>query len=263
MAKSGKNINKEQRHPNRQSKRDSKQAQGNQELADESKFNSEEYKLNWFKPTDTQKDIILSMCQNDLTAIQGSSGTGKSTTVIYQALQDLKRGLYKQMVFIKTPVECGSDQIGFLSGDKNEKLSVHLEAMRSIFHTFMSKGKLTMEEKREHIVFTIPNFIQGKTFDNALVILDEAQSINDETTKLILERIGEGSRMVIMGDKKQRYAAKKRSDGFTNFVDMITNIDEDGVRVSKEPTMGYIEMTAKDNMRSDLSRRIVELYEQE
>lgn len=260
----------QQRHNNRNNtrkgkwdKKESRVQQGMDEIINEQQVASQDFNLSWFKPTDTQKDIIMSMCCNDLTACQGSSGTGKSTTVIWQALQDLKRGMYDKIVFIKTPNETGSDQIGYLTGDANQKLEIHFESMRSIFHSFMTKEKLRLEEKRGRIEFTIPNFIQGKTFDRTLMIIDEMQSINVETVKLLLERAGLDTRVVCLGDKNQRYSAKKRSDGFTHFVEMITQIDENGERVSVEPTMGYIQMTAKDNMRSDLSRRIVELYEED
>lgn len=239
----------------------SKIQQGMDQIAADNLADKQDYNLGWFKPTPTQKDIIMSMCCNELSAVQGSSGTGKSTTVIWQALQDLKRGMYKKILFIKTPAEMGDDQIGFLTGDANQKLEMHFMSMRSIFHTFMTKEKLRMEEKHERINFSIPNFVQGMTFDNTLIIIDEMQSISVDTVKLLLERTGEGSRVVCLGDKNQRYSAKKRSDGFSHFVEMITEVNEDGVRESIEPTMGYVEMTAKDNMRSALSRRIVELYE--
>ncbi|AUR93344.1 PhoH-like protein [Vibrio phage 1.187.O._10N.286.49.F1] len=266
-----------QRHSNRNAQQDrtgrgkvkfndrhaSKAQQGMDQIAADKLADSQDYNLVWFKPTPTQKDIIMSMCCNDLTAVQGSSGTGKSTTVIWQALQDLKRGMYKKVLFIKTPSEQGDDQIGYLTGDADQKLEAHFFSMRSIFHTFMSKEKLRMEEKHERISFSIPNFVQGMTFDNCLIIIDEMQSISVDTTKLLLERTGEGSRVVCLGDKNQRYSAKRRSDGFSHFVDMITEVNGDGVRETIEPTMGYVEMTAKDNMRSDLSRRIVELYEQD
>ncbi|CAH9014255.1 PhoH-like protein [Vibrio phage 501E54-1] len=242
-------------------RRKSKSQQGMNQIATDKLADNQDYNLSWFKPTDTQKDIIMSMCCNDLTAVQGSSGTGKSTTVIWQALQDLKRGMYKKVLFIKTPAEQGDDQIGYLSGDADQKLEAHFFSMRSIFHTFMSKEKLRMEEKHERIAFSIPNFVQGMTFDNCLIIIDEMQSISVDTTKLLLERTGEGSRVVCLGDKNQRYSAKKRTDGFSHFINMITEVNEDGVRESTEDTMGYVEMTAKDNMRSDLSRRVVELYE--
>ena len=124
-------MGNKQRHNNRNAQQDrsgrgkvkglwdsrGKQAQGMDEIREEQNAASQDFDLDWFKPTDTQKDIIMSMCCNDLTAVQGSSGTGKSTTVIWQALQDMKRGMYKKVLFIKTPSEQGDDQIGYLSGD--------------------------------------------------------------------------------------------------------------------------------------------------
>ena len=222
---------------------------------------SENYNLGWFHPTEDQREIIHSMCVNDLTAIQGSSGVGKSTTVIWQALNDMKRGCYKRIVFIKTPSQLGDDDLGALKGGIEEKLFMHWVSMKSIFHSFMSKAKLEMEERNGRILFTVPNFIAGQTLDDSLILIDEAQLISPKTVKLLLERCGKNSRVVIMGDCFQDYSTKYRKDGFTDFVHKITELAEDGFRYTKEPTMGYVQLFADANMRSDLSRRIVELYE--
>ena len=254
---SGRNRERQQRA--KQAKREKQQAHM---VADAERKHASHYRLDWFEPTPIQEEICMSYYSNDLTAVQGSSGTGKSTTVIHLALTDLKDRRFKKIVFCKTPAELGDDKIGFLSGDAKEKLTMHFEAMRSIFHTFMTKEKLTMEEANGHIEFTIPNFIAGRTIDNAIFILDESQLLSPGTTKLLLERAGENCKVVIMGDKAQNYACKHRDDGFTDFVKRVTRIDEDGCRVSIQPTMGFVEMKAGDNMRSDLSRRIVELYEE-
>lgn len=255
------------RHPNRKSNskrvdpHEARQKRGEEMISNDRSVAAESFKLAWFKPTETQKDIIHSVCVNDLTAVQGSSGCGKSTTAIFHAISELRSGRYKHIYFIKTPSEDGDDKIGYLSGDSNQKLAVHFESMRSIFYQFMSKEKLAMEEKRERIIFSIPNFIAGKTLDNCLIIIDEGQKLSPNTMKLLLERTGEGSKVIILGDKHQNYARDKRVDGFTDFVNRITCIDEETEeRYSVEGTMGYVEMTAKDNMRSALSRRVVELY---
>lgn len=236
------------------------------EIAKDSLVATENIKLDKFKPTEKQQVIIDLLEEKELVAVQGSSGTGKSTTVIYKALDLLKRGKdtgIRKIVFIKTPVESSDDAIGFLPNSAEDKISVHMESMRSIFHTFMSKEKLLREEKNGRIEFTIPNFVQGKTFDNTLIIIDEGQQISNEIMKLLLERVGVHSKIALLGDLKQRYAFKKRTDGFTNFVDMITELKPDGTRTCKEDLMGFVHLSAKDNMRSDLSRRIVELYEEE
>lgn len=234
---------------------------GQQQIIDETKTAKEKFNTGWFSPTDAQKRLIQSMQENPLTLCDASSGVGKSTTVIYHALRELSAGNYSQIVFIKTPNESSDDPIGFLPNSATDKISVHMEATRSVFRDFMSKAKLELEEKREKIVLTIPNFIQGKTLTNCFVIIDEAQSISPKILKLLLERCGEDSTYVVLGDKYQCYSYKKRDNGLKDLIDKVTVV-EDGERKSKEPLIGYVEMTAKDNMRSDLSRRVVEIYEE-
>lgn len=257
MGRRRRNNDQVTRHPNRG---ESRADRGNKELAEDARINREVYKLDWFVPTETQKEIKRSIYENPLTAVQGSSGCGKSTTAIHEGLRLLSSGQYKKLLFIKSPTECTDDMIGYLSGSETEKLSVHMEAMRTIFYDFMTKEKLAMEEKRGRIKFSIPNFEAGKTFYDSYIILDESQFYSPSTMKLLLERVHESSKVVVLGDKAQRYAAKKRPDGFTDFVEMITEVDEEG-RYSVEDLMGYVEMTAEDNMRGELSKRIVTLYE--
>jgi len=236
---------------------------GSRQIADETKAASEKYNTGWFKPTEKQLALVDSLHNNPLTLCDSSSGTGKSTTVIYHALKELAAGHYRQIIFIKTPNESSDDAIGFLPNSADDKISVHMEATRSVFRDFMSKAKLELEEKRERIVLTIPNFIQGRTLTNCFVIIDEAQSISPNILKLLLERCGEGATYAVLGDKFQCYSFKKRENGLRYLIDRVTEVNEDGIRVSKEPLIGYVEMTAKDNMRSELSRRVVEIFEGE
>ena len=234
---------------------------GQREIVDETKASTEKYNTGWFKPTEKQQELIDSLYENPLTLCDASSGVGKSTTVIYHALKALAAGHYRQIIFIKTPNESSDDAIGYLPNSAEDKISVHMEATRSVFRDFMSKAKLELEEKKERIVLTIPNFIQGRTLTNCFVIIDEAQSISPNILKLLLERCGEGSTYAVLGDKFQCYSFKKRENGLKYLIERVTTLDEDGKLVSKEPLIGYVEMTAKDNMRSELSRRVVEIFE--
>lgn len=244
-------------------KHESRTARGNELVRSEREINREDYNLGWFHPTPNQRKIIDSMNNNECTLVHASSGCGKSTTVIHQALKLLKSGDYHKIVFIKTASEDSDDKIGYLTGGLNSKLEAHMEAMRSIFHTFMTPQKLEIEEKKGRIEFTIPNYCAGKTWDSGhIIIVDECQKISDNVLKLITERISDGCVTAILGDSFQRYAHDKRNDGFSTLIDMVTAVDEDGIRYSKEePLFGYIEMSSEDNMRGNLSRRVVELFE--
>lgn len=244
-----------------QDRHESRTQRGTEMIMSERAVNNEDYKLDWFKPTELQKEIIYSMVEDDLVLVSGSSGCGKSTTAIWQGLKELKRGTYKKIIFVKTPVESTNDSIGFLPNSAEDKLKVHFEATRGIFHQFMSAAKLEMEEKRGRIEFKIPNFLQGATFDDTLLIVDESQQMSPDILKLILERCGKNTTAVVLGDRRQRYAHKKRDDGFSFLVDLITDTDDEG-KYSKIETIGYIDLPASENMRSDLSRLIVTLFEE-
>lgn len=219
------------------------------------------WNLEWFHPSPPQQLIIDSIECNDITVVQGSSGTGKTSTAVYKALLDYRAGVYNQVLFIKTPAESGTDPIGALKGEKNDKIAPHCDASEGVFLDFMPKEKLRNDRSSGNIVLDIPNFLQGKTFEYSIIILEESQNMNPATVKLCSERAGRGSKVVIIGDSHQTYGIKRREDGLKDFIRRVTK-DYHGHTVSNYPSkVGYIEMTPKDNMRSDLSRFITELYE--
>lgn len=243
-----------------QRQQDSRVNRGEKLLAEDQRTQREVYDLKWFKPVLSQPLIVQSMEERDLTIVDSPSGTGKTSTVLWKALSELQSGYYSHIVLIKTPTEVGTDQIGFLPNSAEDKISVHMEAMKSIFLDFMSQGKLDTDIKNGKIILTIPNFVLGKTFYDSLIILEEAQTMNPETIKLLAERCGAGSRVVVVGDSKQRYSVKKREDGFRDLINRVTG-DYHGQRESKFDNVGYIRMETNNNMRSSLSRFITEIYE--
>lgn len=222
------------------------------------KFSS--YELDWFTPVGQQHEIVESMDTKDLTIVDSPSGTGKSTTVLWKALTEYKAKNFEKIYLIKNPTEAGDDQIGYLTGDADNKISYHIEVMKGIFHQFISKEKLENDLKSGNIVITIPNFLLGTTIDNAIIILEESQTMSPNTVKLIAERAGQGSIVVVVGDSRQRYSVKKREDGLNDLIQKVTST-VDGVSESKFDSVGYIRMTSENNMRSELSKFITEIYE--
>lgn len=220
-----------------------------------------DWHLDWFTPVGKQQDIVDSMDNNELTIIKAVSGTGKSTTVLWKALSEYKAGNYRQVWLIKNPTEVGDDQLGLLSGDKNTKLTSHIESMKTIFLQFMSKNKLENDLSNGNIRIDIPNYLLGMTIDSSIIILEEAQLMSPATIKLVSERAGEGSIVVVLGDPKQAYGIKKRADGLSDLIARTTE-EVAGDIVSKFPErVGFIQMKADHNMRSNLSAFITELYE--
>lgn len=248
----------------RQMRRDKGQVrsmQGEQLLKEDARikeFNND-WNLGWFSPRGLQNDVIESMEKNIFTIVDGPSGTGKTTTALWHALMELKAGNYSKLVFAKNPTEVGDDKIGFLSGDESDKLQAHYETTKLIFQNFMSPQKLENDVKNK-IRLTIPNFLLGATFDSSIVLLDECQVMSPDTMKLLLERCGQYTQYVILGDSQQRYSVSKRNDGFRDLIERVT-VEHQGVRLSRYPgKFGYIKMSRHDNQRSEGSKLINRIY---
>ena len=220
---------------------------------------TDKYRLGEFQPEGKQKLVVSEMERYPVVMVQGASGVGKTTCVVWKALTMLGTK-YKKIVFIKNPTEAGDDQIGFLTGGESSKLEPHFESMRNVFYKFMSKEKLESDEKNGNIVFTIPNFMLGATVEDAVYILDECQTYSPNTIKLLMERVSDSCLVVCLGDKNQVYSVKKRKDGFSDLIERVCNRDEDGALYSVEPLFSYIDIPPSENRRGKVSQRVTELY---
>ena len=172
----------------------------------------------------------------------------------------LKAGDFRKLIFLKNPTEVGDDQIGFLSGDKTDKLAAHYESTKRIFQQFMTANKLENDIASGKIELNIPNYALGATWDNSIILIDEVQLMSPNTVKLLLERAGLNTRIVIMGDVNQTYAIKRRANGLGDLLDRVVPINEEGEREAIVDFIGYVEMTTADNQRSRLSQFITEVY---
>ena len=237
---------------------DQRELRGIQQEVEAQKSSNEKYKLDWFKPSARQQDIVDAIDQYDWVGVQAPSGCGKTTTVVWKALSLLGKG-YRKIIFVKNPTEAGDDQIGFLTGGESSKLEPHFDSMRGVFLDFMNKGKLESDEKNLNIQFKIPNFLLGATLSDAIVILDECQTYSPNTMKLLMERVDDSCKLICLGDKNQQYSVKKRKDGFTDFLDRVTQVDAQG-RHSIEPLFKYVELTTSENKRSAISKCVTEIY---
>lgn len=253
--------------PNRraqQSRKERRAQHGEKLLMEDNKRKQFEndWNLDWFHPKGLQLDCVDSFDKNTFSVIDGPSGSGKTSTALWWALNQLKLQNYSQIVFIKNPTEVGDDAIGFLSGSESDKLLAHYDTTKRIFHEFVSKNKLENDISKDRVRLTIPNFLLGASLNNAIVIMDEVQTMSPATVKLLLERCGVYSKYIVLGDSAQTYSVKKRADGFKDVISRVT-VEHRGIKFSKfEPHFGYVKMTREDNQRSEGSKFINKLYEE-
>lgn len=124
----------------------------------------------------------------------------------------------------------------------------------------MTANKLENDIASGKIELNIPNYALGATWDNSIILIDEVQLMSPNTVKLLLERAGLNTRIVIMGDVNQTYAIKRRANGLGDLLDRVVPINEEGEREAIVDFIGYVEMTTADNQRSRLSQFITEVY---
>ena len=176
--------------------------------------------------------------------------THNTLSACYTALSLLADGKVDKIVITKPLVEANEKTMGFLPGTMEDKIKPH---MKSYYHNFEKiLGKFVFEQLLVSgvIVIEVLNFMRGDTFDNAILLLDEAQ--NCEMTDLILwiTRMGKTSKAVMMGDVSQ-YDINKRDAKFLTFIDILADVED----------VKNFAFTQDDIMRHELLKKIVDRYE--
>ena len=220
-------------------------------------FNDHEtYGFNSFKLTESQAELSSKISNNTLTFVEGVAGSGKSVSILYTFVKEYLRDNTKQIIIIRTPVEAGMDKIGALPNDYKAKVEPHFESTRKLLVDMLSKNKV--ENDMDHrIHFKIPNYVLGATFDNALVLLDEVQQLQPQILKLLLERTGINSRVVVAGDNTQLYASNGAARNALK--DAIPRFfDKDGNPFYEDTA--YHKFGVQDIMRSDIVKTVVTAY---
>ena len=212
-----------------------------------------------FHPTEQQKVAINVSRENTLSFIVGVPGSGKSSCILWDYCQEYLKDPSKQIVIIKSPTEAGQlDKLGYLPGERDEKLAVHFAANRKILEEFLGKGKVECDlGKRIHLL--PPNYLLGMTFDNSLVLIEEAQQLQPMILKLILERTGMNTRVCCVGDPMQLYTDAKESKLRNGLSDAIKRFfNEDGTPKFKD--VGYYKFGVESVMRSEIVKTVIKAY---
>jgi phosphate starvation-inducible PhoH-like protein len=201
-----------------------------------------------------QKELSKIISMSDMTLVSGKAGVGKTAAILHNYVKEYLSDVSKHIVIIRTPVEVGLDKIGFLPGDSKEKLEPHFAPFKKILELLMSKDKVKCDlNKRIH--FSIPNFLLGDSLDDSLIIVSEAQQLPKEVVRLIMERVGNNSKIVFEGDESQKYTTTGIRSGLSHAFGLF----------QKHPTEGvdFYTFSGNTNMRSDFVGRINKVYELE
>lgn len=222
------------------------------------KVMSNNYGHTQIKLTDSQKEFANKIIANDMVVCSSPAGTGKSMTALHTFVKMYLQDPTKQIVVVRTPVEAGQDKIGFLPDGLSEKLEPHFASARTLLNKLLNKGKVDTDlEHRIH--FKIPNYLLGSTLDNTLLVVDEVQEIPPLIIKLILERVGVNSKVVILGDPSQRYSTDTGRNGLTDVINKFFYI-KDGEMTSRFRDIDFHKFEISDVQRSDFCKTVLMAY---
>lgn len=174
--------------------------------------------------TESQKKLARKIKENKIIFIQGPAGSGKTFATLRTALEIMKNDeKINEIILTKPILEAGNENIGFLKGFLEEKISPYMSSFYSNMEKMIGKATVAMLKQREYVKERPLAFMRGDTFDNCICILDEAQNTTVGGLKLFISRLGQNSKMIIMGDTDQLDVKLKTGeksgldDAFTRF----------------------------------------------
>ena len=188
----------------------------------------------------------------------GPAGCGKTLFACCEAAESYLRGDIKKIVITRPTIAVEEEELGFLPGSIQRKMDPWLQPMYDIFIEYFKKKPMELMIEQGTLEISPLGFMRGRTFKECFVLADEMQNSSPGQMLMLMTRIGEGSKMVIMGDTQQSdFTAKTRiSNGLADFIQRY--------KISPATALPYIdwtEMTMDDVERSPVVRQILQLYD--
>jgi len=200
--------------------------------------------------TDAQKAYVKSLFDKEMAFGIGPAGTGKTYLAVAVGVSMFISGQVDRIILCRPAVEAG-ERLGFLPGTQEEKVDPYMQPLYDALNDFLP-GKQLAKLKEEKTIEIAPlAFMRGRTLSRAFVVLDEAQNATTMQMKMFLTRLGEGSRMVITGDRTQVDLPRGVSSGLADAERLLKSV----------PKISFNYFTSKDVVRHPLVAAIIEAYE--
>ncbi len=201
--------------------------------------------------TANQQKLIDAYKQNDMVFAVGPAGTGKTYLSIALAVKALKEKQAKKIILSRPAVEAG-EKLGFLPGDMRDKIDPYLQPLYDALEDMLPQVKLQDMMEKNIIQIAPLAFMRGRTLNDAVVILDEAQNTTPAQIRMFLTRMGWNTKMVITGDMTQIDLPHSQKSGLIEALHILNNVKG----------IGVVNLDRSDIVRHKLVTRIVNAYEQ-
>ncbi|MBO4813488.1 MAG: PhoH family protein [Muribaculaceae bacterium] len=200
--------------------------------------------------TPNQQLMVKVFAENDLTFALGPAGTGKTYQAVALAVRALKNREARKIILSRPAVEAG-EKLGFLPGDMRDKLDPYLQPLYDALEDMITPAKLKEYMDTKVIQIAPLAFMRGRTLNDAIIVLDEAQNTTTHQIKMFLTRMGIGSKMVITGDITQIDLPRTTTSGLIHALKVLKNVKG----------IGVVQFDKRDIVRHQLVQRIVDAYE--
>ena len=198
-----------------------------------------------------QQKLIEAYQQNDMVFAVGPAGTGKTYLSIALAVKALKEKTAKKIILSRPAVEAG-EKLGFLPGDMKDKIDPYLQPLYDALEDMIPQVKL-QDMMEKHVIQIAPlAFMRGRTLNDAVVILDEAQNTTPAQIRMFLTRMGWNTKMIITGDMTQIDLPHSQKSGLIEALHILNNVEG----------IGVVNLDSRDIVRHKLVTRIVNAYEE-
>ncbi len=199
--------------------------------------------------TENQEAYVEAIRTKDLVFGIGPAGTGKTYLAVAAAVHMLREGRVQRLMLVRPAVEAG-EKLGFLPGDIEAKVNPYLRPLLDALHDMMDYNSIRRLIESDVVEVAPLAFMRGRTLNNAVVILDEAQNTTRGQMQMFLTRMGHGSKMIVTGDTTQIDLPDPRQSGLVDAARLLMRVR--GVE--------FCTLTGRDVVRHELVQRIVEAY---
>ncbi|WP_443748965.1 PhoH family protein [Asticcacaulis solisilvae] len=199
-----------------------------------------------------QAAYLRELVEKDLVFALGPAGSGKTFMAVAHGVSLLLSRRVDKLVITRPAVEAG-ERLGFLPGDLNEKIDPYLTPIWGALDDILGPQVLAKKRETKEIEVAPLAYMRGRTLSYSYVIIDEAQNTTRMQMKMILTRLGEGSKMVVTGDPSQVDLPNRNDSGLTHAMGLL----------GKLKGVGVAELSADDIVRHELVARIVRAYDNE
>ncbi len=191
-----------------------------------------------------QEEFFKTFYTHSCHVLHGTAGSGKTFVAMYKALEEVLSAFkFKRVVILRSPV--AARDIGALPGDVDEKSSVYQIPYEDMCHGLFNNREAYQRLKEQYkIEFAITSYLRGLTFDDSIIIVDEMQNMTYHEAYSVMTRVGENSKIIFCGDRKQ---SDIRDSGINKFIGVLKSMKE----------TKCIEFTIEDIVRSKLVKSFI------